>query len=257
MALDGPAYYRQMRRMKMNSNINLGEILERHQRWIQKSDGWSPGDRAVLYRCDLSYADLAGVNLFGADLSGANLFGADFTGANLLGVDFTSAILSKADLTNANLTRANLLNANLHKAVLHNTNFLKANLFEANIADTDLSGAINFPLINFVCPAAGRFIGWKKALSADGTEVIVELSIPEDAKRSSATGRKCRCNKAEVLSIQDEKGTDYSMARSMQDDTFTYVTGATVTSAFDDNRWHECSDGIHFYMTKTEAAGSR
>lgn len=236
---------------------NLDEILAKHQRWVEKAEGWEPGDRANLYRADLSNMNLDGVNLFGAEMSGVNLFGASLKNANLLGADLTSAIMSKTDLTNCNLTRANMLNVNLHKAVLQNTNFLKANLFEANIADTDLSGAVNFPVIDFVCPASGSFIGWKKALSADGTEVIIELSIPADAKRSSATGRKCRCNKAEVLSIKDEKGTDYSMARSMQDDTFTYVTGATVTSAFDDNRWHECSDGIHFYMTRSEAAGSR
>ena len=41
------------------------------------------------------------------------------------------------------------------------------------------------------CPTEGSFIGWKKASGH-----IVKLRIPEDARRSSATGHKCRCDKA-------------------------------------------------------------
>ena len=59
---------------------------------------------------------------------------------------------------------------------------------------------------------------------------IVELEITEDALRSSATGRKCRCSKAKVLSITNIDGTNSNT-----------------------NRWNECAPGIHFFISRQEA----
>jgi len=63
--------------------------------------------------CDLSAADLSGLNASMGDFStaalqGASLYGADLTGANLAGAD-----LSGADLTAANLTLTDLTGANI------------------------------------------------------------------------------------------------------------------------------------------------
>ena len=85
---------------------------------------------------------------------------------------------------------------------------------------------------------------------------IVKLRITEDAKRSSATSRKCRCSKAEVLSIQNVDGTDAGIAEVRSDRTadFRYRIGETVdVPDFDDDRWNECSRGIHFFITRAEA----
>lgn len=86
-------------------------------------------------------------------------------------------------------------------------------------------------------------------------EVIVELEIPAEAKRSSATNRKCRCDKAKVLSIRDLSGTvKLDLAVSGYDEEFIYEVGKTVfVDDFDDNRWNECSTGIHFFITRSEA----
>lgn len=75
------------------------------------------GNTPDLRRADLSYVNLADLNLEDTDLSDANLTGtilteADLAGANLTGVDLTGANLYGADLWNANLTDANLENAN-------------------------------------------------------------------------------------------------------------------------------------------------
>lgn len=235
-------------------NINLEEILQKHQRWLAKSPGWSESDRAVLCRMDLSYQDLSGVNLYGADLAGTNFFQSNLSRAILTGADMTSSILSGTILTDAKLRNTNLLNTNMYRAEVSGADFYHSNLFEANVAAVNIAYAVNFPNIPFACPGTGSFVGWKKAITDDKTPVIVELEILPAAKRSSATGRKCRCSAAKVLSIKSvDYATDYTTAKGTHDDTFTYTLGQTVTSAFDEDRWNECSDGIHFYMTRDEA----
>ena len=85
---------------------------------------------------------------------------------------------------------------------------------------------------------------------------IVELEIPEDALRSSATSRKCRCSKAKVISITNVDGSpaDVEVVYSKHDNTFTYEVGKMVTpDSFDEDRWHECAPGIHFFITRQEA----
>lgn len=69
------------------------------------------------------------------------------------------------------------------------------------------------------------FIGWKKARKTDNTFTVtlVKLLIPEDAKRSSATSAKCRCNKAQVLEITSLDGKEsYDTTTSSYDKTFIY-----------------------------------
>ena len=163
-------------------------------------------------------ADLRGADLCGADLCGANLRGANLRGADLCGADLCGADLRDADLRDANLRGANLRGA---------------------------KGAY------FACPSEGEFIGWKKA-----SGYIVKLLIPDDARRSSSTSAKCRCDKAFVVEIQNIDGTvaDVDVVSSDYDDKFLYAKGAQVEVAdFDDNRWNECASGIHFFVDRRAA----
>lgn len=121
----------------------------------------------------------------------------------------------------------------------------------ANLWGADLRGAKNFN-IPFSCPSDGAFVGWKKC--RDG--LIVKLQIPSSAKRLSATGRKCICDKAKVLAIQNEDGTNAKVefATSCHDSSFIYRVGKYVSVGnFDEDRWNECSTGIHFFITREEA----
>ena len=166
-----------------------------------------------------------------ADLCRANLMGADLLGANS---------------REANLRRANLLGADLQEADLLGANFREANLWGAN-----LLGAENVPFIPLECPDQGSFIGWKKA-----SGYIVKLKIPQDAIRLSATTRKCRCNKAEVVDIQTVGGDSagVNIVRSDYDASFVYKIGETVTvEDFNKCRWNECSKGIHFFINRQDA----
>ena len=208
---------------------------------------------ANLSDADLRSANLSDANLRNADLSGADLRGADLRSANLRDADLRSADLRSADLRgadlcDANLRDADLRSANLSDADLRSANLRSANLRGANLCGADLSDAKGCYLS---CPTEGSFIGWKKASGH-----IVKLRIPEDARRSSATGHKCRCDKAYVMEIQNMDGTKATedTVRSDHDQNFVYTVGATVeVPDFDDNRWSECAPGIHFFIDRRAA----
>ena len=169
-------------------------------------------------------------------------------GANLRGAN-----LRDADLRDANLRDANLRDANLRDANLCDADLRGANLRDADLRGADLRGA-NLRDVKgcyLSCPTEGSFIGWKKASGH-----IVKLRIPEDARRSSATGHKCRCDKAYVMEIQNMDGTKATedTVRSDHDKNFVYTVGATVeVPDFDDNRWSECAPGIHFFIDRRAA----
>ena len=121
----------------------------------------------------------------------------------------------------------------------------------ANLRGADLRDAKNVPFIPYSCPDFGMFVGYKKA-----SGYIVELEIPEDAKRLSATSRKCRCDKAKVLRIlnYDRTVADVTEVRSDIDRNFIYKVGEMVSvDKFDEYRWNECSTGIHFFINFQEA----
>ena len=81
------------------------------------------------------------------------------------------------------------------------------------------------------------------------------LEIPEDARRCSATTQKCRCDKAKVLGITNI--TTNKVLESVVNSNFhdtTYTVGEMVyPDSFDENRWNECSHGIHFFINKQDA----
>ena len=159
---------------------------------------------------------------------------------------------------------ANLSDADLHGADLCGANLYGANLSDANLSDADMRYAnrVKLSLAKIsILPDEGDIIGWKKAY-VDGTmlpkPVIVKLLIPSDAQRSNATGRKCRASTARVLDLQDKQGNSLppdTTAYSGYDTDFTYKKGETVhVENFGTNRWNECAPGIHFFITRIEAA---
>ena len=169
-----------------------------------------------------------------ANLSRAILSGADLSWADLRGADLSGANLSRANLSGANLSGANLRGANLRWA-----KGLDSVKYDENTAFFALQ-----------CPESGAYTAYKKARG-----LIVELEIPADALRSSATSRKCRASKARVISITNADGNPAGdRVASDHDKDFVYVVGQTVeVPDFDTDRWTECSTGIHHFITREEA----
>ena len=200
--------------------------------------------RAALEEAVRAGAYLGDAYLGDAYLGDANLGGANLGGANLRGANLRDANLRGANLGDANLRGAYLRDANLRDAYLGDANLRGANLGDAKNAELAIAQTR-------IIPDAGTIIGWKKC--RDGR--IVQLRIPAKAKRSHASGRKCRSDRARVLAIFNSDGTPATEAVSLRDLSFRYVVGETVVPQvpFDDNPWNECASGIHWYITRLEA----
>lgn len=263
-------------------NVDLREANLRRTNLKGADLSGSNFNEADLSEADLSEADLIGTRLSGARLGGANLkkanlreadlFSAHLHKANLSGADLSGADLCRAGLMGAILSGANLFGADLRFANLIGADLRGAKLFGVDLAGVDLSKAIlpNPEVMNHICPLncpeTGAFVGWKKAYIVERVypskvnkeiEAVVKLQIPARAKRSSATSRKCRCNEAKVLDIQSLGGDslpNVTIAHSRYDPMFTYEVGQKLYVAnFDEDRWKECSAGIHFFITRQEA----
>ena len=124
------------------------------------------------------------------------------------------------------------------------------------------------------CPSEGEFFGYKvvREVFEDATDRysytwkweyrILKLLIPDDAKRSSAFGKKCRCSKAMPVELYDLEGNVIVSSNRIESccsatylgNPFSYYIGRMAyPDAWDDNRFRECSKGIHFFMTFEEA----
>ena len=221
---------------------------------------------ANLRDADLRYANLSGAILNGVDLMSADLCYSDLSGAklrysDLSYTDLRGADLSDADISSTHLRSAFLRGAKLRGTVLNDADLVGADLVGADLSDTDLRttdirgaklrGVKGSPYAPLACPSDGAFVGWKKA-----EDKLIKLLIPEDAKRSSATTQKCRCSKAQVLEITDLDGTNpvTELKHDAYDHITTYKVGEIVfPDSFDENRWNECSHGIHFFINKQDA----
>jgi len=169
-----------------------------------------------------------------ANLNGANLYGANLYGANL----------DRANLYGANLDRANLYGANLDRANLNG-----ANLYGANLNGANLKKIIH---LFTIVPEKGSFIGWKKGQYG----CIIELEIPAKAKRHNYLGgRKCRAEFVKVIEIRDSKGHKVKECyNGTHEHKILYKVGEIVKpDSYDPDPLNECSNGIHFFLTRQEA----
>ena len=186
-------------------------------------------------------ADLSSAYLSSADLRGADLSSADLRGAYLRGADLSGADLSSADLRGAYLSSADLRGADLSSAYLSG----------ADLSSADLSSAKNIPFIPTYLPE-GEFVAWKKLENG----LIVKLKILEDSKRSRSTTDKCRCDKCLVLEFQNQDGSksDLKTFTNKNYSECVYTVGEIVKAdSWDENRWNECSHGIHFFIDRQRA----
>ena len=152
------------------------------------------------------------------------------------------ANLQRADLQGADLQGADLQGADLQGADLRGADLQGANLRGAKDADRAIAYTRILP--------EGQIIGYKKGSKGE----IIKLSIPADARRSHAFGRKCRAEFADVLEITLNGDSIQTATNGTHDKRIPYVVGQRVTAdKWDENWMEECSHGIHFFITRIEA----
>lgn len=148
---------------------------------------------------------------------------------------------------------------------LCNNIFENCMFFKCSIIDVRESGVIDAipESTNMRCPRYDKIIGYKILRTVKRDKYLMHkyllatLEIPAGVKRSSSIGNKCRCEYAKVLSIVDCDGAAYDCGSStmcITGEEILYVVGEYVyADSFDENRFHECAPGIHFFMTPEEA----
>lgn len=185
---------------------------------------WSEGENTTFCNADFRMCSMKNARFRHCSFQGADLRGADLRGSDFRGCDLREADLRGADIRMAILEKANL---------------------DGIKTDTMTKG------FRMCCPETGAFVAYKKCLY----DRIVQLFIPADAKRSSATGRTCRCDKAKVLSVRSiDCRQEYDEAWSLVDEQFVYRKGSWVyADAFTEDRFQDSTHGIHFWMTRDEA----
>ncbi len=153
-----------------------------------------------------------------------------------------------ADLRGAYMRGADLSGAYLREAILSGADLRGAYMRGAYLRDADMRGAKDIPAIaatQTVIVPEGQIVGWKRCRD----NVIVKLTIPAEARRSNATGRKCRAEYADVAEVI---GADVGI--SMHDGRTEYRVGQRVTChKWCEDRWEECAGGINFFITRDEA----
>lgn len=208
--------------------------------------------------------DLTEVRLRDMDLSGRDLSGIDFTKSAFHNIVLNGADMSGTVLKNALFKDTVLREVNFQNASLEGTALRYCDMTGCNIKGADLYCAVlEYAILDDIksdettkwfrlhCPETGAFLGYKKCVN----DRLVQLLIPADAKRTSATLPSCRCNKAKVLTI---KSFDYSQrfdeAWSLVDENFVYRVGDWVeVKDFNEDRWMDSTTGIHFWMSREEA----
>ncbi|MBQ8802924.1 MAG: pentapeptide repeat-containing protein [Tyzzerella sp.] len=204
------------------------------------------------------------IELKDADLSGWDLRCMDFSLSTFRNVCFDKANLSYSSLENAwceectfrgaNLKYANLKTVAMRYNDLTDANIEGADLFAAVLEYAKLDGIIHNEETKWFklhCPETGPFLGYKKCFG----NRLVQLLIPADAKRTSATRNSCRCSKAKVLTIKSfDYKEQYEEAWSLVDENFVYRKGQWVEVLdFNEDRWQDSTTGIHFWLTREEA----
>ena len=220
---------------------------------------------------------------------------ARFTGAIFKGSTLRYSRIYKSDIRFLTITDCND-DASLPEKMVK-SDFSDNEMVDTSInPDCELTAKQLGISINRACPSEGSFIGWKKIVVSEfrpptpyrpstlnsvfsytiPVHYLIKLEIPEDAKRSSSTSNKCRCDKAKVLEIyvetkkgkyvlsKEHKVTNIKtlgLGNSIAGGNGPYVKNRTVyeigeyvyPDSFDENPLNECSNGIHFFVSKEEA----
>lgn len=276
--------------MNKMTQEQLNDIVYKHSLWISNIPH---GVRAIIREASLDGLTLEDCNLSGAIFIDSTIVNCKMINIQLYKTGFYDCGIYNSKLKYIDLNCTKIIDSRINEVEaerikMRKTEIIDTNIYDCNlnfisimngndiidceILDNKITSNDKREIVPLACPEKGSFIGFKKARTNPilGDYCIVELEIPADAKRSSATTRKCRCDKAKVLSIAKiDNGEFISEAYSVYDPTFIYKVGEMICSHgidakyvssiddcvqnFDSNRWNECSTGIHFFMSKNEA----
>lgn len=210
-------------------------------------------------RLEIRESDICDVNFAGWDLQNITFELCSFQRCDLRNADFSNSSIEGTLFSDCQMEGCKFINTNMRESVfryinLSNSDISGADLYAAVLEDAVLDEITyneETKWFKQVPPEEGAFIAWKCC-----TELrVVQLLVPADARRVSATRETCRCDKAKVLSIKSiDESISYEWAQSTVDPDFYYENGKWVEPAngFEPDRWKDSSRGIHFFMEREQ-----
>lgn len=233
---------------------DLETLMKQHAGYLEHP--WAFWRRPKFVEADFSHFVIDHTDFSKADFRGADLSGATFVECNFVGTDFR---------------RANLSEAKFEQCVFRSVKFGETNFEGAEFKGLDcvsddtiffhlLKNELRFErylmrglcyidhIVKRVFPKED-FYGYKKLYCGE----IAKLLIPARGKNIVYPGHKCRCDSAYVVSISDSV-RDVEFGCSKTNRSFVYRVGEwAVPDRFEENPVVECSNGIHFFLTREEA----
>ena len=258
----------------------LKEIMASHAKWLANEYSGHPArfkdltfkglfknfdfSRVVFENINAQYATFENCKFNKATFENCFFKQADFNNCEFIDCETDHDVnFYGAGFDKCNFNEAHLFESNFCEAYFENCSFVEANLNSADFRNaefencdlTDISYDELTAGIALACPEQGPFVAFKKAHLYNGDRCIVKMYVPADAKRSSATSRKCRVSRAKVVAVYRMDGSLVRQnAYSNHTSSFVYKPGSIVSvKNFDPNRWNECSTGIHCFITQKEA----
>lgn len=211
-------------------------------------------------------------NFRGLDLSNVKFCGNWHMYLNLSGFSFSCMDLSKTLFAQCDLRDSNFIDANIvgtvfdHCKLSYNT--VERNIYELKIPlllyDNQCRGKYSYnedeftiyDIVKYKYTYDKDLIGYKSVKGEQNELLIAELLIPKYTNRMVFENSKCRCSVAKVLGIYYCDGKTYTGKAKpiIAPGGYIYKVGEMVyPDSYDDFIFEECSNGIHFFLTKEEA----
>lgn len=223
----------------------------------------------VLFKEDLNHVEFINCNLYDC------YFDSDshFLGGEINNCTFSSSYFHNVTFSNNNFNNTFFIDCTMNNfSAFYNVYFKKSKFIGTNFIATTFNiysydkifENCIFQKVNFTTELSRSgaitsgceketilresIIGYKKC-----SDHIVTLEIPAGAIVFSPNGKKCRTNKVRVLKIETFFGEEDDRAYSLYNGMSYYVGDEITIHNFDLRCNQECSNGIHFFMTKEEA----
>lgn len=220
----------------------------------EKLKNRKPDERLKFVNLEFDNIDFSGCDLSNMVFDLCMFIDCKFENVNFEGSSINDAQLDDCPLKGSNFENASLCRTTMRRCDMTGCNIKGTDFHSAVLEYAILDGVIqdeNTKWFRLYCPETGPFLAYKKCVN----DRLVQLLVPADAKRTSATNSACRVSKAKVLTIKSFDYTqEFHEAWSLAAENFVYPKGEWLEIPdFNEDRWFESTTGIHVWMTREEA----
>jgi len=180
----------------------------------------------------------------------ASLSGMDLSGVSFDNSRFYNARFDNSSFDNSRFYNSRFYNSSFYNSSFYNSRFYNSRFDNSRFDEKSKKSIAQYKYLWQIIPTEGSFIAYKKASGC-----VLKLEIPLKAKRvCNIINRKCRASYVKTLKITDSNGESIKEAAGNSDSKTIYKVGElTKADSFDDNFLNDCTNGIHFFVTRKEA----